>query len=480
MPTIGILAAGTFALFALGMVLPLLVAILDADWRAAEAIFLVAIAYAFFASVTILALSPRTRTLNRAGVFTAAAAIWVSLVIAATPVFILVEGQSLVRAVFEATSAVVTLGTTLRAPQDISVSMAFYRGTSAWLGGLATLALAVYVLGPYQVGGTPNANLRLVQHARTEMDPRVLRTLRSIFLPYAALTIACALLLVLMRVPVDDAIIVAMSMLSTNGFVPHQTGASVLNNIAAETVMIIFMLAGATSIIWHRMIAERKWIMARDEGEGGLYLVAVSVLAVLALLGSLFNPSELHSQAQHAFNMVFDVIATATTTGITHDRRAGVGLPFELILLIVFVGGCSYSTAGGIKAFRLGVMLRHLGNELNRLVYPNAILRDDVQYDDKPREVAKAVWSAFFLAVLTLTIAILYFAAVGYGLPEAMALASGAFSQVGNLVTEAMASTGSPVTDSTLIGITILTVIARIEILVVLAALSGNRWRIFQ
>src|SRR5690606_1308180 len=131
-----------------------------------------------------------------------------------------------------------------------------------------------------------------------------------------------------------------------------------------------------------------------------------------------------------AFNYVFDVISIATTTGITHDQRLGLSIPFEMVLIVVFIGGCSYSTAGGLKTFRLATMLRHVGNELDRLVYPSTVSRDDVQYDAQQRFVARSVWSTFFIAMLAVTIAMLAFSAQGYGLPDAMALATGAFSQV--------------------------------------------------
>ena len=477
LPTIGILSAGVFGVFALSLVLPLFVALVEGNWRALEAIFLVGIAYGFLSAVTILSLSRRARTLNRAGVFMAAITVWLSLIAAAVPLFMLVEGQRLIPAIFEASSAAVTLGATLRPPADLSPSMAFFRATVAWVGGLTTLTLAVYVLGPYRVGGIPNANLRQVQHARTEHDPRILLTLQSIAVPYLTLTIICAVLLVIVRVPADDAIVVAMSMLSTNGFVPPGSTTSVLDNRLAEVVMMVFMLIGATSIIWHRLLIGRAGEGSREHQEGMRYLAAIGALAGLAILASIFAPPTGRQGFESAFNYVFDMISIATTTGVTHDQRLGVFLPFEAILIIVFIGGCSYSTAGGIKAFRLLTMLKHVGNELDRLGYPSAILRDDVQYDTQQRIIAKSVWSTFFLGVLALTMALMIFAAQGHSLPAAMAIAAGAFSQVGNLVDSAIPGLSQGVaSDATLLTISAVAAIARIEILVVLAAITGNRW----
>lgn len=477
MSTIGVLAAGVLGVFALSMMLPLLVALLEGNFAALEALFLIALGYGFLSVTAILALSPRARPLSRAGVFSAAIVVWISLIAAAVPVFMLVEGKGVIEALFEASSAAVTLGTTLVPPAEIAPSMAFYRGTTAWIGGLMTLTLAVYVLGPYQVGGMPNTNLRRVQHAQTEDDPRILTTLRAITAPYLGLTVLCAVLLIVMRVPADTAVITAMSMISTNGFVPGNTEGTVLANPAAELVMLVFMVLGATSIVWHKLVLARDRTQSRESAEGRLYLTALGVLIALAIAAAIFGSRNEYGMADTAFRYVFDIVSIATTTGISHDRSLGLSIPFEVILIVVFIGGCSYSTAGGIKAYSLLTMLRHVDNELVRLVYPNAMLRDDVQYDEDQRAIAKAVWSAFFLAVLTLTIAIQIFAAQGYELPAAMALATGAFSQVGNvLVSAAPELADGGVSNPTLLTIAILGAVARIEILVLLAALAGNRW----
>src|SRR5690606_31274514 len=70
LPTIGVLSAGVFGVFALSMLFPLLIALVEGNWPALEAIVLVIACYGLLATLTILSLTTRLRTLNRAGVFT--------------------------------------------------------------------------------------------------------------------------------------------------------------------------------------------------------------------------------------------------------------------------------------------------------------------------------------------------------------------------------------------------------------------------
>lgn len=472
MATIGKLAAGVLCLFAFGLLLPLTVAVLDGDRRTAETLLLVMMAQCFLSSIGLTALNRLQQRPDRMGVFRAGAVLWVVLVAAAAPAFMLAEGQTFVAALFEATSAVTSMGLTVRPPEDIVPAMAFYRASVAWMGGFAALGCAVYILAPYRVGGTPDTHLRLIQHARTD-EPRLSATFRAVALPYAGLTAACALLLLILRVSPQDALIAAMSTLATNGFMPATDGDSVLGNRAAEVVLMVFMVAGATSIVWHRMLLVRRGFPSRERSEAVLFLLAVVAFGTLAAIGTVMQ----NGYGDQVFSAMFDAVSIITTTGITHDPKAGIALPFELILLVVFIGGCSLSTAGGLKVFRLVTMLRLVNNELTRLVHPSAVLHEDAAYDPAQREIAKAVWSAFFLAILTLTVALLAFAIQGYMLPEAFALATGAFSQVGNLVAFGLEGQElAAASDATLLTIAALATIARIEILVLLAAFAGNRW----
>lgn len=477
MPTILVLCASVLIVFAGSLAIPALVAAGEADWRALEACLLVAIGCGFGAVGLYLAVRPQARAPNRATVFAAAIALWLAFVAAATPLFMLVEGQGLAEAVFEATSAATTLGITLHPLDEISAAMAFYRSTTAWLGGLLTLLLAAYVMGPFSVGGTPNRHLRLIQHSADAQGPRLWRTTRAVLLPYLGFTGLCALMLVLTQVSPPEAVVVAMSMLATNGFVPHHENATVLANPAAEMVMVVFMLVGATSILWHRMLLDRRWSLAVEEAESLRCVLAVLLMMVIAALASSFLATGAGSPAEHAFSFAFDIASVMTTTGITHDPRVGIGLPTEMILLIAMVGGCAYSTAGGIKFFRLTSMFHHVGNELRHLVHPHAALRASVELDPEERQRAKAIWSAFFLAIMTIAIAILAFSAQGLSLPDALMAATGAFSQIGNITAVAIPGfaegEASPGVLMTVAG---LALVSRIEILVVFAAVSFNRW----
>lgn len=477
MPSIAALAAAVVAFFALALLVPAVGALIHSDWLALEAFLLLAVAYGFLASVTIMALTPKLRRLSRAGVFSATITMWLALVVVAIPPFLLIENMALGEAVFEAVSASITLGVSFRAEADISDSMVLYRGMVAWQGGLLTLLLAVYVLGRYEVGGTPNRHLRYVLHSLQNGNPRIVQTFFEVFVPYLAMTLTCAAALVIARTNPADALNISINIASTNGFLPIHTGASVLNNAMGEIILIIFMLLGATSIVWHRTVIFRRWRHVRDQAEMTAFGLWVVVVAGIAAISALLIPVEHFSAGGAVLNVIFDTVSIVTTTGITHDPRYGVILPFELILTFAIMGGCSYSTAGGIKVFRLSAMLHHSANEIRRLVYPHAVLAHSVEEDPQELRLAKAVWSAFFVALLTLMVATLIFSAQDIGLADALGMAVGSFSSTANLVALAVdLPPGEAPTDLLMLTIAAVGLLARIELLVILAAFNQSRW----
>lgn len=476
MASIAALCVGVLALFATSLLVPATAALFREDWRSLEVFLLFGFGYGAFALLSALTLTPRLRRLNRPGLFRGALGMWITLILAAMPIFMVLEGQPAVSALFESVSAAVTMGVTFRPLEQISLSMGFFRSILAWQGGLLTLLLAVYVLGRSEVGGTTSRHLRVVLHGVQSGDLRIAKTFLEVFVPYLAATMVCAMVLVLARVEPVDALGVALGVLSTNGFMPVQSGASVLNNFAGEVVMVIFMIVGATSILWHRALLGRRWRQAGEQAENQTFLIAVLIVAVLSAVVATMTRPDGTNAAQAAFSSVFDVVSLMTTTGVTHDQRFGLGLPFELVLTLALVGGCAFSTSGGLKLFRMVTMFHHSWNEVLRLVYPHAVLRRSVDADVAELTRAKAVWSALFLSIVILVLSSIVFSFQGIALDKSLGLAIGSFSATGNLVASSVGGTGSLPSDSVLLTISALALVARVELLVVFAALGRSDW----
>ncbi|VAW22235.1 hypothetical protein MNBD_ALPHA11-789 [hydrothermal vent metagenome] len=477
MPSIGVLLSLVLMGFTIATLSGLGVALVNGDAQAAEVFGILSLAYGVFSIFLYLVATSRPSQFRRAGVFIGAIAMWITLIFAAMPAFILLENAHPVVAFFEATSASITLGTSLVPVSQMSASMIFYRAMSAWLGGFMTLMLAVYVIGRYGVGGTPNRDLRFVLHGASRGNPRLGATFVEVAIPYIAVSILCVIALMLVGVEPTRAVLASLSAISTNGFSGWFGQGSYLGNRSGEIILMIFMFIGASSIIWQRTILSRQIFQTHQQGESRAYLLIIFGVIIVGIALSLANFPLGENVADDLFNRAFDIVATITTTGIVHNVSAGFSVPILFLIGLALVGGCSYSTAGGLKVFRVLAMTRHSKNEILRLVYPSQFIPGSVDTDETVFNSTKANWSAFFSAVIFIVFAMAVLAIFGHEFTAALTISVGAFTSVGSMVSQNLFSVeGGGVPYISLLWISIIGIVGRVELLVLLAAFSKSRW----
>ncbi len=477
MPGIGILLALVLMVFTGATMTGLVMAVITDDPRAIEVFAALTLAYGLISAFTYLVATTRRRPFRRAGVFGGAIAMWLTLVLAAMPPFIMLENAHPAAAFYEASSAAITLGSSLLSSTQMSTAMVFYRSMVAWLGGLLTLMLAIYVLGRYGVGGTPNRDLRFVLHGASRGNPRLGATFVEVAIPYVTVTVLCILTLSLFQVPPARAVLAGLNTLSTNGFLGWSTNASIFNNRGAELALMVFMVIGATSIIWQRTLLSQKLFQTHQQRES-LQFVLFTLAALLAGLAlSLIVFPVQNRYWEHLINRGFDIVSTLTTTGLVHSPGIGIQVPLLFLLGLALIGGTSYSTAGGLKFFRLLTMVRHSRNEVLRLLHPNQLLPGSVDTDEKVSATTKATWSAFFSSIVFILLGMAVFAGLGHEFVSSLALSIGAFTSVGYLVSDNLFFLdGSGVPYLSLIWVGVIGIAGRVELLVILAALSRKHW----
>jgi len=469
MPTILTLAASVLAGYAVALVLPILAALMTGDGRGAEGLGVVALGYGFVSLATILALRARMRPLSRGRTYLLVLVCWAVMVAAPIPVLMLIEPLSFVAAFFEATSAAVALGTSFVPAESVSTAMMIFRAVTAWYAGLLALVMVVYVLAPHQVGGLANRHLRLVMHGTQGGNPRFGRTVAQIALPYAGLTALCAIGLIVAGVPLYPALTAGFAALATNGYLPGSESGSVFGNANAEFWLMVFMIIGGTSILWHRMIFTRRWDLAAEHRESYVFLGLVLVVGVAtAVAGWLAGEGML---GEVLLNRLFDAASVVSTAGIVHTPAAGLGMPVILAIMLGMAGAAAYSPGGGLKLYRVGVLVGQTFSEARRLTFPRAVMAS--RYGS---ELVRFVWSVLFLYLVAMCLAALAFSGLGYPLEGALTLAVGALSSVHSLVVTGLAMGPAAPEAATTFVLALAALAGRVEILVVLAATARAEW----
>jgi trk system potassium uptake protein len=373
-------------MFSLTMLPPVAVSLAydDGQWQP----FLLAFAI-LLAIGLVMWLPVRTveRDLRLRDGFLVVALFWIVLTVAGAAPLLFGDRPQLgfTDAVFESTSGITTTSATVLSGLDrLPKSVLWYRQQLQWLGGVGVIVLAVALFPVLGIGGMQLYKSETPGPVKDEkLTPRLTQTARALWGVYALLTAACTICYAFAGMDWFDALAHAFSTVSTGGFSPYDAGLAHFHSYAIDMVAIVFMFFGGANFALHFVAWRNKnaWTYFGDsQFRTYLYLtlaLTALVTGYLLVTGTFAAPGE-------AFRYgAFEVVSMLSTTGFAATSFAAwPGMLPPLLILLTFVGGCSGSTAGGMKVIRWQLVLKQAQRELARLVHPNAEL--PVKFADKP------------------------------------------------------------------------------------------------
>ena len=302
------------------------------------------------------------RSISRIQTVVFALVIWIAIpVFAALPFSAAPLQLAFIPALFEATSAFTTTGVTSLALEKYTMVHALWFAILQWLGGFLTLLTVFTIIAPAGLCGS----LTQVAIPGNDSDDYVqtIRTTFATLLPaYSLFTFLCFLFLWVVGIPFLDALCLALSTLSTGGFVPNAKGLSFYENHLAEIILMVFMVVGATSAMTHRNLLVTRRLIAFENRESGHVIgICLIVGAFLCLWVFASAENEFFSGILKAF---FTAVSLVTTTGFMVSGPEVIAAPYGIIIAVIFVGGATFSTAGGIKLYRFVLICKQSMREL--------------------------------------------------------------------------------------------------------------------
>jgi trk system potassium uptake protein TrkH len=195
------------------------------------------------------------------------------------------------------------------------------------------------------------------------------------------------------------------------------------------------MLIGATSIVWHRMIAQGRWplVLAHRESYwviGVAFLAGIAFTAAFSASGSGLPDWSAATTLRHG---VFVGVSIVSTTGFEPWPGALAALPVAAIAALGIIGGGTMSTAGGIKFYRIGGMFVQSMDELRRLVYPHSVRSTHFGSQPYDIQLMKAIWTSAVVALALVSAATLLLTLNHPAFHGGALAAISAFSNVGPL-----------------------------------------------
>ena len=372
--------------------------------------------------------------------------------------------------------------------EAVGKALLFWRSFTQWLGGMGIIVLFVAILPALGVGGKMLFQAEVPGPIKDSLTPRIKETALQLWKIYLGLSVILLGLLLITNHNMDwlEAVTVTFSTVSTGGFTIRNASIGAFNNATTDWIVMIFMVLSSINFSLYFFSLRGKFYRVY-EPEFFLFIVLVLIgcgLVSWKLVGEdliLLTGQNLGGMtAQDAIRQgSFQFISAMTTTGfVTVDYDHWPYIVQVLMLIVMFIGGMSGSTAGGMKVIRQFMVFRIVQYKVESLFRPDTVRRFKVG----DREVGQGA-SIMVLSYFVIVISIAVFSTVFYvwdGIdPEtALSLTTLMINNIG--IGFRMASPMEScafLSDIALLFSSLLMIFGRLEFLAVLAVMVPAFWK---
>jgi trk system potassium uptake protein TrkH len=310
---------------------------------------------------------------RREGILLVVLAWLAAVTLGALPFYFSGQFLSFSDAYFESVSGFTTTGATILSDiESLPRSLLLWRSLTHWLGGMGIIVLGIAILPLLGTGGMELYRAEFSGAGSEKLKPRIAETAIALWKIYVAFTLAELLALWLAGMSLFDSLCHSFATMATGGFSTRGASIEAFSSPLIEYIIIIFMIVAGINFTQHyRLLVEGRPRSFFRDIEIQHYILII-VVATAAVGISLVLTTESFSDS---FRLaLFQVVSIITTTGFSSADFELWG-PFAkfVLLVLMFVGGGTGSTAGGMKTARIVLLMRVVGREFRRLTEPRGI-----------------------------------------------------------------------------------------------------------
>jgi trk system potassium uptake protein TrkH len=390
------------------------------------------------------------------------------------------EFEGFAGAFFESMSGYTTTGATVFSDiEALPDSILLMRSWSHWIGGMGIIVLSVAILPELAVGGMQLFAAESSGIDADKLAPRIAQTARRLWVLYFGITLAEMVMLLFGGMSVFDAINHAMATIATGGFSTKNASIAGFDSLYIEMVIVAFMfLSGMSFTLQYRALIQRQPQRMFASPEVRLYTL-FTVGAMFLIAGDLYLKDTYDTIGDSLRYSSFQTVSIITTTGFcTADFDAWSDSCRFILVVLMLIGGCAGSTAGGFKVIRLVVVLKHATYQLRKLIRPRLVQTIQIGGREIPHETTEAVLGYYLLYFAALSIGALALTGLGMDLVSGTTASISAMNSIGpGLGTVGAVQNFAGVPDTGMYLLSFGMLLGRLEIYTVLVLFSSHFWR---
>lgn len=354
-------------------------------------------------------------------------------------------------------------------------STLLWRALTQWIGGMGIIVLSVAILPMFGLGGMQLYSAEVTGVSYDKLSPRIADTAKHMWVTYILLTLGEGILLWLCGMDRFDAVCHSMATISTGGFATHNDSVIAYTPYIQWIILLFMLLSGInfTQLIY--AFRGKPQRLFRDE-ETRWYIWACFIAGLILTIGLLIFTNGALTSIRLGF---FTAVATITSTGfVAADYMTWPPILWMIVFFLMFTGGASGSTSGGMKWVRLAIFAKSALAEIKRRIHPNAVIPVRFNGNTLREQTTSNVVAFMFFYIVIIVLASLCFCACGIGFDESIGVAVSMIGNVGVSIGQ-WGSSGcyAAFPDAAKWIATFVMLIGRLEIFTVLLLFSRSLWK---
>ena len=316
-------------------------------------------------------------------------------IFAALPHYLCIRDTTWIEAIFEASSGFTTTGASIFASVEVlSETTLLWRSVTQWLGGMGILGAFLLIFSGESRGKTLLSFESSIHGA--DLSSSDLRSaMRSLWRIYISLTVITMIGLWMMDMTFFQAVNHGMTTAATGGFGTENDSVTSFSDGVKLWLSLSMLVSGISFPLYIALLKRKDLNILKRHEETRWYLILIIASIIIISISNSVTDC-----VSCVVDVIFNVITIITTTGFgVGDYETWPAISKQVIMLIMVMGGCSGSTAGGLKVSRILIWIRSMKNEIIRGFRPNVVLKLQMNGKRLDDEVIRSVYVVTSVAV---------------------------------------------------------------------------------
>ncbi len=380
-------------------------------------------------------------------------------------------------AIFESMSGFSTTGASILTDiESLPKSVLFWRSFTHWLGGMGIIVFSLAILPVLGIGGMQLFKAEAPGPTKDKLTPRIRQTAKLLWGVYVLLSLSETVLLMICGMDLFEALCHTFGTMATGGFSTRNASIAAYDSSCIHWVIIVFMFLAGTNFALHYRALSGKPLLYFKDSEFRFYagvIVTAVVVVFLFSLGRFENPMIGFRDS------VFQVVSLCTTTGyVTANYVTWHPLAILILIILMFMGGMTASTGGGMKMVRCMILLKHAHIEIKKLIHPRAVypLRFGQRVMDG--SMVTNILGFFLLFIVIFVLGALILTGMGLDFATSFGASIACLANIGPAIGDVGPTgnyAGMPILAKWVL--IVMMVMGRLELFTVLVLFSGSFWK---